>query len=176
MHSTIMQALLHVDPNVDSDIFDIGWNGQFHEDIKKDLAEYFREHGLIVQTEVNFILVGSPIIARADIVVMMPGDPSSLVVIDVKTGPGSALEPNQQWVYPSLVHGLIVTSPDAKIKSFGYLPGQVLPPIPVVIWYERYPWTPMHQKLVPPEIPFEWSAPLFENLYPWDDNLGAHND
>jgi hypothetical protein len=153
---TLRPILPFPDQGEDADLLDIEWHGEFHEDIKHSMVEYLKSQGLTVATEVNFYLNGSSLVTRADIVAMAPGDPSTLSVIEIKTGPFARLRTSQSWVYPGLVHGGIVSSPDPKIASFGYSIGQPLPPVPVIIWYERDPATRREMTLVKPTFPFVW--------------------
>ena len=145
-----------LDPTEEAELLDIEWHGGFHEDIKHSMVEYLESQGLTVATEVNFYLNGSSLVTRADIVAMAPGDPTTLSVIEIKTGPFARLRTSQSWVYPGLVHGGIVSSPDPKIASFGYSIGQPLPPVPVIIWYERDPATKRDVTQVKPIFPFVW--------------------
>lgn len=140
----------------DAQLSDTAWYGDYHEEVKQELAEHLRADGLIVRTEVSFRLDGSDKIAKADIVAMAPGDPTTLHIVEVKTGPRSALTDGQEWVYPSYVHGNIVSSPDPKISAFGYSPGQPLPAGGVTIWYEEGPGVPRCISHVPPAIPYKW--------------------
>ena len=104
-------------------------------------------------------MMGTDITARADIVSMHLTVSSTLIVIDIKTGPNSRIEGGQSWVYPGLVHGDIVMSPDPKISVFGLTPGQPLPPIPGWIYYSpgsSLGGTPFQ---VPSVFPFNWRPP-----------------
>jgi len=143
----------------DADLLEIADNSKFHNEIQQGLADDLRAHGLIAETEVNLTFVGSDITARADIVAMVPGNPTSLTLIEIKTGPRSRLENDQVWVYPGFVHGDIVASSDAKIASFGFSPGQPLPVGRAYIWYERHPDTPRFIFPIEPIFPFLWNAP-----------------
>lgn len=147
------------DPEEGGDLLEIADNSKFHNEIQQALADDLRAHGLIVETEVNLSFVGSNITARADIVAMLPGVPTSLTAVDVKTGPRSRLENDQVWIYPGFVHGDIVASPDAKIASFGFSPGQPLPMGQAFIWYEKHPDTPRFIFPIEPIFPFLWNAP-----------------
>ena len=150
----------HADIDDGAQFDEAAWYGAYLEEVKNELAEHLRADGLIVRTEVLFRLDGSDKIAKADIVAMAPGDPTTLEIVEVKTGPRSALSDGQEWVYPSYVHGNIVSSPDPKILAFGYVPGETLPPGGVVIWYEEGPATRACRMLVPPTIPYKWRPSL----------------
>jgi hypothetical protein len=158
-HNGLLSLLPRSDLTDDAYLLDIARNSDFHDEIRDAMADQLRRDGLIAVTEVSFTLDGSGIVARADIVAMKPGDPTTLAVIEVKTGPRSRLSEAQEWVYPGLVHGEIVSAPDPKIVLFGYQPGQPLPPVPVMIWYERDPGTPRDVSKVEPEFPFLWEPP-----------------
>jgi hypothetical protein len=143
----------------DADLLDIARNSDFHDEIRDALADQLRMSGLIVATEVNLSLDGTGIVARADVVAMKPGDPTTLSIVEIKTGPNSRLRDSQSWVYPGFVHGGIVSSPDPKIASFGFTTGQLLPPSAATIWYEESPASAVSLIRVKPIFPFIWHAP-----------------
>jgi hypothetical protein len=128
-HPGRLPLLPETDYSGDAQLSDTAWYGDYHEEVKRELAEHLRADGLIVRTEVSFKLDGSDKIAKADIVAMAPGDPTTLHIVEVKTGPRSA---------------------------FGYFPGQPLPAGGVTIWYEEGPGVPRCISHVPPAIPYKW--------------------
>ncbi len=163
-NSDLQETFGH-DYNIDGeiagdDLEDVAYNGVFHDEIRDSILDFLKSKGLVAEKEVSFLLNGTTYLSRADLVAMKAGDPSTLVVIEIKTGPGSRLEESQKWVYPGLVHGGIVSGVDGKISSFGYVPGQILPPVPVMIWYEASPEAPPDITFVDPVFPYEWRPPL----------------
>lgn len=57
------------------------------------------------------------------------------------------------FVYPHVIGGAGVTSPDAKIDNVGLLPNTALPAFPIIILYAEGPSLPYHF-LVPKAEPF----------------------
>jgi hypothetical protein len=143
----------------DAYLLEIARNSDFHDEIRDAMADHLRMDGLIVATEVSFILDGTNVVARADIVAMKPDDPTTLAIVEIKTGPRSRLSDAQSWVYPSFVHGEIVSSLDPRIIAFGYSVGQPIPPSAVTIWYEESPAAEPVLTKVTPTFPFIWQPP-----------------
>jgi len=143
----------------DADLLDVGLNSAFHDEIRDALADHLRLDGLIVETEVTLLLDGTDMVARTDILAMKPGDPSTLSIVEVKTGLSCRLSDGQSWVYPAFVHGGIVSGVDSKIASFGFTPGAPLPPASATIWYEASPSSGRILIPVPQVFPFKWQAP-----------------
>jgi len=142
----------------DAELLDVGLNDKFHDEIRDELAEHLKEDGLIVATEVGF-LDDKGRYARADIVAMKPGDPTTLAIVEVKTGLRSHLSYGQSWVYPGFVHGGLLSSFDRKIDAFGIPKGVPLPPSAAIIWYEESPGSPVFRERVPIVFPYNWRPP-----------------
>jgi len=142
----------------DAELLDVGLNDAFHNEVRDALAEHFKADGLIVATEVGF-LDDKGRYAIADIVAMKPGDPTTLAIVEVKTGPRSHLNYGQSWVYPGFVHGGLVSSFDRKIDAFGIPRGVPLPPSAAIIWYEESPGSPRVIERVPIVFPYNWHPP-----------------
>lgn len=143
----------------DAELLDVGLNDEFHNEVRDALAEHLKADGLIVAKEVAFVLDGTDRIAIADIVAMKPGDPTTLAIVEVKTGPRSHLSLGQSWVYPGFVHGGIVSSFDRKIEAFGFQRGVPLPPSAATIWYEESPASRVVTDRVPVVFPYNWHPP-----------------
>ncbi|MDB5361013.1 MAG: hypothetical protein JWO51_2310 [Rhodospirillales bacterium] len=77
----VLPLLPPTDATDDAYLLDIARNSDFHDEIRDALADHLRRDGLIAMTEVAFALDGSDIVARADIVAMKPGDPTTLSII-----------------------------------------------------------------------------------------------
>jgi hypothetical protein len=100
--------------------------GPLHKWLKEEVARRARANGDIVETEVAIVSIdGVPV--RLDLLGMKPN--GQLYAIEVKTFSYHLFSDNQQKVYPLLDIGGHVFSRSPKIRSFGFEPGQLLPPI-----------------------------------------------
>jgi hypothetical protein len=110
------------------------YNGYYHDQVVKQLADGLRTDGLKVVTELSLCLVGGGPCSRADIAGQDPtGD---FFVIEVKTGLRPSFTINQLAIYPHLRSGGTLFSPDAKITQIGLPIGTPLPPLPGLIYYK----------------------------------------
>ncbi len=115
--------------------------GRFHDQIRDELAAYLRARGAIAQTEVGVVglapdpLTRLPAPTAVDILAQVP--PRMPQAVEVKTGNNPRYTRNQQVTYPQLIVGH-AQSFDPKIQTFGFSIGQVLPPTPLIQYYQPY--------------------------------------
>lgn len=130
-------------------LIDAAYPGVYHNWVVGQVAEQLRARGAIVITEVDLIAKNGAT-ARADIVaILLPGTPP--VIVEVKTGLDPTYTPGQQVIYPMAQVGDHVYSPNAKIQSLGFSPGQWLPAMVFITVYKKNP-----------QSEFEW----MRNPYP----------
>ena len=110
-------------------IQDAAYQGDFHDAVKEQWANYLSGLGAVVETEIR-LSVGE-VTARIDILYQFPGSP--LLGMEIKTGENPTYTLEQAIVYPHAMMGAGVTSPDAKIIRFRLAPGTLLPPIPILL-------------------------------------------
>lgn len=104
--------------------------GPIHKGMKEDIVRRMRANGDIAETEVTIVSInGVPSVI--DILGMRSN--GWFYGIDVKTYAYKNLGPNQLIVYPLMDVGGHVFSTSPKIRSFGFEPGQPLPPICVYV-------------------------------------------
>ncbi len=86
----------------DAAIEEIQYRGQFHDQVRNDLAYFLKSQGAVVEMEVPVTLLAqTPATAVIDIMVKNP-DTGRLYGVEVKTGQDPPFTPNQQIVYPHL--------------------------------------------------------------------------
>lgn len=112
------------------------YRGYFHDAVVIGYAEYLRKAGLTVATEVPLEMADGSGAARIDIIAKGKG---FVRAVEVKTGDDPDVTPGQLLVYPHLMLGASVISESQKIAKFGFVPGQVLPPIPIELMYVSGP-------------------------------------
>lgn len=109
-----------------SGIFQEIAEGQLHKEAKEYVARKARANGDIVETEIEVkSLRGVP--TKLDFLGMRPD--GHLYAIEFKTPGYTSFSLNQMLVFRYLDLGNHVYSVDPKISSFGFRPGQLLPPI-----------------------------------------------
>lgn len=108
--------------------------GPIHKQEKADIVRILRAHGDIVVTEIPLTTL-TGVTTIVDVFSMSPE--RFLNVIEVKTPGHPYLSANQRMVYPFLDLGNHVFSTDARIRLFGFEPGQLLPPICVHKVFKR---------------------------------------
>jgi hypothetical protein len=114
---------------------DAAYQGIYHDIVVAQIAAQWRANGAKVITEVDLVARDGAR-ARADIVaVEAVGQP--LLLVEVKTGNAPRYTPRQTNVYPMAQIGDHVFSPNAKIATLGFLPGQWLPPMEFFTIYKR---------------------------------------
>jgi RHS repeat-associated protein len=121
------------DPRMDAND---AYNGTYHDQVVQSMADRLRGAGLSVETEVPLEMADGSAGARIDIMAQSGGHTFS---IEVKTGENPDFTPGQIVVYPHLMMGGSVYSPNDRISTFGFGPGEILPPTPVFLWYQRAP-------------------------------------
>lgn len=100
--------------------------GPLHKWVKEEAARRARANGDIVETEVMIVSIdGVP--AILDFLAKRPN--GKFYGIEVKTLSYKSFGFNQLRVYPLLGIGNHVFSTSPRIRSFGFEPGQLLPPI-----------------------------------------------
>lgn len=124
--------------------------GTYHDQLVRNLAEYFRDHGCTVLVEVPLTGINGAT-ARADMIMRGPGQ-ASPDIIEVKTGADPQYTPGQRVVYPLAMVGGHGTSGDARISAVGLVPGQPFPPLPVVEIYQEKPGDPLKTGPLNPEF------------------------
>ena len=100
--------------------------GPFHKGLKNYLAQKARERGDTVETEVDLTTLDG-VSARIDI--LGKTKDGELYGFEVKTDAYDLFSLSQQKVYELLDIGNHVYSNSPRIRSFGFEPGQPLPPI-----------------------------------------------
>ncbi len=128
-----------------------GFNDEYHNAVRDDLAASIHELGGKAITEVSlnaFLGVKSQI----DILAFDPKMVPPLFGIEVKTGFSSRLTISQAIVYPILMVGGNVRSNSPRLPELGLKPGSRLPPIPVVIYWKPAPEVPGTWEPLSPEF------------------------
>lgn len=127
----------------------IAYPGDYHDALVAQLANAVRSTGGVVLTEVPLTAIDGTN-ARADMIVLPHGWHTPFVM-EVKTGPGSSLTPNQAIVYQMLPVGGYVTATKNGLEALGLASGQPLPPLRLFIVYSSGPgdlrgiwWPPLH--------------------------------
>ena len=131
---------------------DIAYQGVYHDQVVADVAAYYRSKGATVVTSVDLVARNGST-ARADLI-MAPPSGAPLILVEVKTGTDPQYTNGQRIVYPMAQIGDHVMSPNAKIRQFGFAPGQWLPPMQVITIYKKdakapYLWRPHGDPRVP---------------------------
>jgi RHS repeat-associated protein len=116
------------------EVVTIAYQGVFHDQVVKALADYLRGGGLKVETEVSLEMADGSIGARIDILAQAGVE---LFGVEVKTGENPSFTPQQLVVYPHLMMGESVISTSPEITTFGFQPGQLLPATPVYLMYQQ---------------------------------------
>lgn len=125
-----------VENGEDGDLFEpVAYRGYFHDEVVEGLAQDFRDHGYKVETELPIEMADGSGQTRIDILLR---GPNGLVGgIEVKTGFDPPLTEAQLYVYPHLMMGNSVRSPNMRIRTLGLAPMTLLPPIPVMLYYVK---------------------------------------
>jgi len=110
------------------------YNGEYHDQVVRDLANHFKEKGLSVETSVPFTSIDGKTTAIADLVVKDPVT-GEMHIVEVKTGENPSFTPSQQKNYVLAQIGGHIYSNSEKIRTFGLTPGAPLPPIRVDVTY-----------------------------------------
>ncbi len=121
-------------------IEDVAYPGDFHDFIVSHELEQYEKAGANCVSEVQVQFAGH--LARLDI--LCRSKFGLLLAVEVKTGTDPDFTDPQKIVYPHLVAGSGVISPDPKISNVGWPPGAPLPPIPIFFLYAPGPGLPYH--------------------------------
>lgn len=107
-----------------------GYNGDYHDTVVDHVAKDLRAKGYTVEKEVRLILPGDPpVMARIDLLHRSPE--GEVRGVEIKTGERPSFTGAQAIVYPHVVGGAGVISPDYKIGSLSLTAGLPLPAIPI---------------------------------------------
>ena len=112
------------------------YRGVYHDQVVQHLAEFLRNKGLKVETEVYLQMADGSGGTRIDI--LAKGELT--FGIEVKTGDNPSFTPGKLYVDPHLIMGGSVISSNPRVISLGLLPGKLLPPIPIILAYIRDPY------------------------------------
>jgi hypothetical protein len=132
------------------EVVDVVYQGTYHDQLVKNLADYLRANGCTVLTEVPLTGVDG-VTARADLLVQAP-DKGLPIVIEVKTGLDPKYTEAQRSIYPLAVVGGHVTSFDPRVSQVGLVPGNQFPPLSVFTTYQRGPGFPLQTDRIDPEF------------------------
>jgi hypothetical protein len=136
----------HADPNV----LPAAYQGYYHDEVVEGFRNYLVDKGGKVITAVPLITIDGTT-AVADMIVKMPD--TMPFVIEVKTGENPQFTNSQRRVYPMAQIGGHVLSPKDAIREVGLMPGKLLPPLDVWIYWSPGPGRPAKViKLPPPEL------------------------
>jgi hypothetical protein len=116
-------------------IQDAAYQGDFHDAVQKQWADYIRSLGYQVTTEAYLSIGG--ITARLDILYRLPS--GALRGIEIKTGEDPTLTTEQTIVYAHAILGAGVTYTGARGAEAGLIPGAPLPAIPIAVVYAAGP-------------------------------------
>ena len=141
-----------IGPNQDdhAELIPAGYNGVFHDQVVRDVAAYLESRGQIVATEVSLQMADGSAKARLDILAYDPTIPI-LYAVEVKTGDRPEYTEGQLVVYPHLMMGESVVSLTGRTISFGILPNELLPPMPLFKFYQKDKGSPIKIKREFPE-------------------------
>lgn len=120
----------------------IQYRGFFHDFVVKDFMNSMITHGAIAIANVPVIGING-ILAIPDGAALTPASKIP-VFIEVKTGFNPKLTINQSQVYPLICLGYHAMSFDPRIADLGLVPGQLLPPMDVMIVRTLGPLMPLH--------------------------------
>jgi RHS repeat-associated protein len=123
------------------------YNGTYHDQAVQSVADYLRRAGLKVETEIPLEMADGSAGARIDLIAQKG---TVTFGVEVKTGDNPSFTEGQLVVYPHLMMGGSVFSPNERIWTFGFGPGEILPPIPIWLWRQEGPGvTPKFLELDP---------------------------
>lgn len=128
-------------------IQDAAYQGDFHDAVQKQWADYIRGLGYQVTTEAYLSIGG--VTARLDILYRLPS--GALRGIEIKTGDNPTLTGEQTIVYAHAILGAGVTYTGARGSELGLAPGEALPPIPIAIVYAAGPGVKYQFRNLSPE-------------------------
>jgi hypothetical protein len=112
---------------------DVAYNGHYHDQVVRWLADQLRAVGSTVQTEITLVLIDGKVTAVADLIVRPFF--SQMYIIEVKTGKDPYLSEPQSIIYAGAMIGNHVFSPSPRIRSFSFAPFEPLPPMEVYVAY-----------------------------------------
>jgi RHS repeat-associated protein len=115
-------------------------NSQFHDLMVLKLTAAMRAEGLQVVNEPLICLPGATPCGEPDIFTRDPRT-GRLTTIEVKTGFAPHYTPGQMNIYPHLQQGGVLVAGDWNLWQFGIAPGQPLPPVTLMFYYQLGPGT-----------------------------------
>lgn len=131
---------------------DVAYQGKRHDELVEEFANDLRNGGVAAETNLPITMIGGVATAYADIM-FRRSDTGALCNIEVKTGKDPTFTPSQMVVYPIAAIGNHAYSNSPRIATFGFSPGQLLPPIQVYVMWEHedgrldeFPLPPMFEK------------------------------
>jgi hypothetical protein len=116
----------------DANSLSIAYPGDYHDAVAQALKEYLTSNGGNVITGVTLTGINGTS-AVADMMVKLPNAPP--FILEVKTGPGAQFTDGQRIVYPMAQVGGHVSSRNAVLKEIGLVPGELLPPLKVYVYW-----------------------------------------
>lgn len=129
------------------------YRGDYHDEVVERLAQFLRTKGLKVETELPMEMADGSGGTRIDII----AKGKIAFGIEVKTGNRPDFTEPQLYVYPHMMMGGSVLTPNPRIATLG-LPAMVpLPPIPIFLCYEKdFGSEPFFGKLDPKKMSEEF--------------------
>jgi hypothetical protein len=122
------------------------YQGAYHDQLVAQITSGMLGAGVQVVNGPTICLTGASPCARPDIFARDPVS-GGLMIIEVKTGENPSFTPGQILVYSHLDSPGSLYSASPQLSAFGISPGQSLPPIFGVVWYQPNATTP--QTIIP---------------------------
>jgi hypothetical protein len=133
-HSETEGPVAAVERGEDEGLLDqVVYRGHFHDEVVQGLAQMYRKHGYKVETEIPLEMADGSGGARIDMVVESPE--GLISGLEVKTGDDPFFTRAQLYVYPHLMMGMSVITPDVRIRNLGLPPMTLLQPMPLLLFY-----------------------------------------
>jgi RHS repeat-associated protein len=125
------------DPNdATAGIVAVGYSqSALHDLVQAQMTAYLRSGGWKVVNGPTICLPGAQPCGQPDIFGLNPSN-GMLFAIEIKTGFSPALTPGQLNIYPHLGSGGVLVSADPQLTQFGIYPGQSLPPVDLLFYYQ----------------------------------------